>query len=910
MGDIFLKLLNMSITASWLILAVLCIRLLFRKIPKWITCLLWGVVAIRLIFPFSIESAFSLQPSAEPIRTSTMVGGEVVPYVPSVDSNLNIVEDTVNPLLAETFAYQETESVAPLQVFAGVAGSVWLCGMVVLLIFALVSMIKMRLSVREAVRYRENIYICDAVKSPFILGIIKPGIYLSSALNEEEMEYIIAHEKAHLKRRDHLWKPFGYLLLCIYWFNPLCWIAYIMLCKDIELACDEKVIKSMSFGDKKEYSRVLLSCASQRRLVSVCPLAFGEVGVKERVKSVLNYKRPAFWITMLAVIVCIIVAICFLTNPEKEYQIRITIPAGSTEEIIYQEDFCYSDEEISPKGNTLTLENGEGLGDVEVVLLPVEYREENAYEPTYMTPGMPVKLDVEKGAWFKIGVNMQNPTTEDIDVYVSVRNVEVRIAESEPVEESSNESAEDVSEWITEEINVEKRDITHDGVEDYIVTSMTYLSEVVDVNATLEEKIAQQVMYDIVSVKVYEGNNNADTYSEEQLLWSQEYSRVHVGNGQLSVVQRDEKDYLLTSNLWAGQGSATWEFEVFSLNETGDKEVIEKQSVEFQLKEDEYADAENYAEFQELLEEYIKDGMLIAACDIDLEQQLIRTQESQYIPQDYYSNAFIKYDNIEDEMEETSENITKVVEETATPVAGVTMVDTTKVSGIVVTNGNTGEQIALTAENLAYQDVLKLYWQLDFTAEYEENTRVGYQYTMKLLDADGNKLQSVTPYKDGVTVDGIFFKYDNTGNDAVASLKLMEYLEYVCNPEETPMGKSITEVPVNTLENVTMMMEKYKSYEGDIEIVNQSGGELTTGEWYSIQRCEDGEWHRLDELIDGIWKEVEYHIPNGETAVFPTNWKIWFGELPSGEYRIVKEVYFHSEERIDTYYLAAEFEIN
>lgn len=438
MGDIFLKLLNMSITASWLILTVLCIRLLFRKIPKWITCLLWGVVAIRLIFPFSIESSFSLQPSAELIRTSTIVEGEIVPYVPSVDSNLNIIEDTVNPLLAEAFEYQETESVAPLQVFTGITGSVWLCGMVVLLIFALVSMIKLRLCVREAVRYRENIYICDAVKSSFILGIIKPSIYLSSALNKEEMDYIIAHEIAHLRRKDHLWKPFGYLLLCIYWFNPLCWIAYIMLCKDIELACDEKVIKDMSFGDKKEYSRVLLSCASQKRLVSVCPLAFGKVGVKERVKSVLNYKKPAVWITILAIIICIIVAICFLTNPEKEYRIKITIPADSTEEMVYQEDFFYSDEEISPTANKITISLDEGMGDTEVVLKPIEVKEENAYEPTYITPGMPVKMDVEKDAWFKIGVNMQNSTTEDIDVYVSVRNVEVRIASNGNTESENN----------------------------------------------------------------------------------------------------------------------------------------------------------------------------------------------------------------------------------------------------------------------------------------------------------------------------------------------------------------------------------------------------------------------------------------------------------------------------------------
>ena len=422
MGEVFIKLLNMSITASWLILAVLCVRLLFRRIPKWVTCLLWGVVAIRLIFPFSIESEFSLQPSAEPIKSSAMVEGEVVPYVPSVDSNFIIVENTVNPILAETFAYQETKSVAPLQVFTGIAGNAWLCGMVVLLAFAVGSMVRLYLLVRESVGYKENVYICDAVKSPFILGILKPRIYLSSALSEDEMDFIIAHEKAHLRRKDHFWKPFGYCLLCIYWFNPLCWLAYIMLCKDIELACDEKVIRNLTFEDKKQYSKVLVNCAQQRKLVFACPLAFGEVGVKERVKSVLNYKKPAFWITLIAIVVCVIVAICFLTNPSREYQIRVTIPAGSTAA------FCYSDEEISPKGDTLIVATGEGLGDAEIILLPVEVREENAYdESAYITPGMPAKMDVEKGAWFKIGVNMQNPTIEDIDVYVSVKNVEVRI---------------------------------------------------------------------------------------------------------------------------------------------------------------------------------------------------------------------------------------------------------------------------------------------------------------------------------------------------------------------------------------------------------------------------------------------------------------------------------------------------
>lgn len=440
MGGIFLKLFNMSITASWLILVVLCVRLLFREMPKWVNCLLWGVVAVRLVFPFSIESAWSLQPSAEPIRSSTVVRGEVLPYVPSIDSDLSVVENTVNPILTEAFAYQETESAAPLQVLAEIAGIVWIIGMLVLLAFGVGSRIRLSFMVKEAVPYKNNVYLCDAVMSPFILGVIRPRIYLSSSLGEKGIEYIVAHEKAHLSRKDHRWKPFGYLLLCIYWFNPLCFVAYLMLCRDIELACDEKVIRDMSFEDKKEYSRILLSCATQRRMVMACPLAFGEVGVKERVKTVLNYKKPAFWITVAAVVICAVIAICFLTNPKKEYQIRITVPAGSTQ------GFYYSDEEISPKGNTLTLKNGEGLGDTEVLLKPMEVKEENSYDtygPFYMTPGMPVKMDVEKDAWFKIGINVQNPTEEDIHVYVNVRNVVVRIADAAGEEITDYQSIQD-----------------------------------------------------------------------------------------------------------------------------------------------------------------------------------------------------------------------------------------------------------------------------------------------------------------------------------------------------------------------------------------------------------------------------------------------------------------------------------
>lgn len=813
MGEIFLKLLNLSITASWLILAVLCIRLLFRKIPKWITCLLWGVVAIRLIFPFSIESAFSLQLSAEPIRTSTMVEGELIPYVPSVNSNIGVVENTVNPLLAEAFAYQETESVAPLQIATEIAGSVWLSGMVVLLIFALVSMIKLRLRVREAVRYKENIYICDAVKSPFILGIIKPRIYLSSALSEEEMDYIIAHERAHLKRKDHLWKPFGYLLLCIYWFNPLCWIAYIMLCKDIELACDEKVIKDMSFGDKKEYSRVLLFCATQRHLVMACPLAFGEVGVKERVKTVLNYKKPTFWITIAAIVVCAIVAICFLTNPAKEYQIRITIPAGS------ETGFYYSDEEICPKRNTLTIAKGGQLGDMEVILLPVEVKEENAYdEPIYITAVAPAKMDVEKGAWFKIGVNMQNPTAEDIDVYVIVRGVEVRIASKTKGDNDSNgESAEEQNSVTPQNLEgPQEPDANEDAVYEELnrVVSTIGLENAYPWNNTVEFKPNADVLIKMAS----DGSGRFEIYG----IMSEKYG-----------------SYGLLLNDWIG-GEQNWNFALVPWYYSGapsDQPILESDGKGRYI----FAYVYDYDDVP-LWHECVLD------CGYD-------TGHMQLIPENEYRTMLLEEEQTALPFESQGENGNNPEEK---PIAQTAMVDTSKVFSIVVTNGNTGEQITLTAETSAYNDLIKLYSQLDFTAECAENARVGYQYSMKLQDAEENKLQSVTPYKDGLTVDSFFYQYGLADNGADASLRLMEYLEHIFYPEKTSMAMSFNEAPVNTLPDVTMIMIKYKNYEGDIEIINESDSELQTGEWFCIQKWEEGSWHRVDELIDGIWKEVAY----------------------------------------------------
>lgn len=425
MDSIFLKLLNTGIAAGWLILAVMFVRLVFRKIPRWVDCLLWGAVAVRLVCPFFGESPFSLLPSAELIKSHAIVDGELQNHIPSIDSRLPIVENTLNPILAKTFAYDVSDSAAPLQVAVFLAGRIWILGMVLLMLGAAVSMIRLRGMVREAVCLRERIYICDAVRSPFILGVVSPRVYLPSGMGEKDRDYILAHESAHLRRKDHWWKLAGYLLLCVYWFHPLCWAAYALFCRDIELACDEKAAKAMTLEERKEYSKVLLSCTGLRRLVMVCPLAFGEVGIRERVKAVLHYKKPTLWVTALAVVLCGVLAVCFLTNPTERHTVSITVPAGSTEV------FCYSREEICPKGDTVTVYAGEGLGDTEVILLPTETREENAYDkPMYLTRGMPAVLKAERGAWFRIGVNVQNPTEKDREISVEVKNAKVRITDS------------------------------------------------------------------------------------------------------------------------------------------------------------------------------------------------------------------------------------------------------------------------------------------------------------------------------------------------------------------------------------------------------------------------------------------------------------------------------------------------
>lgn len=432
MADVFYKILQMSISASWLILAIVVLRIFMKKVPRKIICFLWALVAIRLVCPFAIESRFSLIPDTQGIFTDyenqlenagtdnvnaglqdmsgavggaldnegaaggnadmasgklnneidnaagnitagntaggNIIGGSVsdggiaagniadknnmsgnIPNISNgnamaVDNPDRVNNGGLNDISggniagsidnadnnlsgAATSGDQKAAAgnVGYRAILAGKLGGInpgrlafiWAAGCVILLLYAVCSYILLRRKTGAAFNNGENIYICDDIDTPFILGTLSPKIYIPSLLTEEERGYVIAHEKAHLKRLDCVWKPLGFILLAVYWFNPLSWVAYILLCRDIELACDERVIADKDIEYKKQYAMTLLNCSSPKKMVSACPLAFGEVSVKTRIKTVLNYKKPAFWLVLAAVAACVVVMVCFMTNPKS-----------------------------------------------------------------------------------------------------------------------------------------------------------------------------------------------------------------------------------------------------------------------------------------------------------------------------------------------------------------------------------------------------------------------------------------------------------------------------------------------------------------------------------------------------------------------------------------------------------------
>lgn len=302
MNEIFVKIFNMSFISIWLILAVIILRLFFKKSPKWIRCVMWAMVAVRLVVPFSFESGFSLVPNAQNLNDSSY-------------SSTSYISSDIGGVAENVISDSAVQSENTFPDILSVVSLVWAAGVASMLVYMLFSYVILAMKLRERIKLRDNIWICDRIKSPFVFGIFKPQIYLNSSMSEEERKYVIIHENTHIKRLDNIWKPLGFLLLSIHWFNPLCWLAYWLFNKDIELACDESVIKELDAKGKKEYSTALLMCSSSRYSISVCPPAFGKNNIKKRVKSILDYKKPAVCVIIVNIAVCIVVAISFMTDP-------------------------------------------------------------------------------------------------------------------------------------------------------------------------------------------------------------------------------------------------------------------------------------------------------------------------------------------------------------------------------------------------------------------------------------------------------------------------------------------------------------------------------------------------------------------------------------------------------------------
>ena len=322
MTEIFLNLVNLSITASYLILAVFILRFILRKAPKNLLLWLWGLVGLRLAFPFSVESALSLIPKSEPIPVDIAYSP-----APAINSGVAVVDRVVNPVMAESLTPTVGASVNPMQVVLTIVSMIWVVGVAVMLLYAVLSYARLSRKVRVSLPMGGKIYLCDGIRTPFILGIVRPKIYLPSDMEPENQSYVLKHEQAHLRHYDHWWKPLGFLLLSIYWFNPLVWAAYLLFCRDLEMACDERAVADMGEGERKAYSYALLSCAAHGRGMAACPLAFGENSVKSRIKNVLHFKKAGFWVSAAVVVITVIAAVCFLTNPKEEEKTLLqTVP--------------------------------------------------------------------------------------------------------------------------------------------------------------------------------------------------------------------------------------------------------------------------------------------------------------------------------------------------------------------------------------------------------------------------------------------------------------------------------------------------------------------------------------------------------------------------------------------------------
>lgn len=402
MNNIIIHLINNSISASWLIIVIIIFRLLFKKTTKKIFILLWIILGIRLIIPFKIESVFSLIPSSNTLQYANQ---EKI----SINSGLNLVDNNLNAYLSNLETINKKIDV--LQIFK----IIYIVVLCLLIIYSLINYYRFKYKLKTAIKLENNLYQSDMINNPLLFGLINPKIYLPFSIKENDRTYIMMHEEIHLKRKDYLTKLLAYTITLIYWFNPLIWLSYYLFEKDLEMLCDEEVIKKLNNEEKASYSKTLLSVSSMHKH-NVYLLSFNEIAVKERIKAILNYSKPKFYISIVSILLIIIIALCFLTSPKKEYMLKATIPPMSNGEKVYVDCF------IIPYKNQLTIKVPDNVDEGEIIL---ESNEETIR--FYIQRGLSQKVKVNKDVVYHLAILTNNFSDQELEVYINVKNADVAI---------------------------------------------------------------------------------------------------------------------------------------------------------------------------------------------------------------------------------------------------------------------------------------------------------------------------------------------------------------------------------------------------------------------------------------------------------------------------------------------------
>ena len=886
MANFFLEIVNMSITASYLIVAVIVLRLVLTKAPKWIRGILWGLVGIRLVVPFSFESMFSLMPEKSPIPTDTVQNPKI-----GMDTGVpSAMWDFSTSAGAAPQSTDVTGTLAPIEETvqsATISGTdilaiVWLVGIIVMLTYCIISYIRLNRRMADAVIYngglradgckqdvsekygkKYSIYQSEKVVSPFVLGFFMPRIYVPFQMGAKDMECVIAHEEAHIARKDHWIKPIAFMILSFYWFNPLVWVAYILLCRDIELACDENVIKEMGIEHKKAYSEALLKCSAPGRMISACPLAFGEVGVKKRIVNVLNYKKPAFWIVLVSILLCVVVAVCFMTKPKEQ-----TIPYindGSVEwenvdEIIIYSDGYYgrtleeplviTDEETLQEFIEATLdaneyrevEDGEQLEGLSVIF--IDYRNGTVLS-MYSEPNYGIISDTMQTTGATCYYVPKDLYDKVIDILKSENDREMLLQTGQ----LPNSDAEDIPLESFTSVQILKKPPTltmQDALSSTInftyVESGTYEwnystgkpNEIASVNASgpFSTVAVKGKEDEWIEVRDYNGID----YAPYMLNWGIDPNRIH-------VVEYDLLDLGDTEPLVLGE---------YTLEDVYFLELRPRRIYEVIARWDKGSNGNGF--YGEASYIFATDNYAVSGTVAEGEEQPVLIQAT-----------------IKEVMADSKDKICITSESENFPGAFVVQIPE-DVYPIDALQGGQAITLSMKDTGEMYDEHLPLYTALTLRVNY----------------SDAGTL----------TEEG----------DAMEGMNLPAVVD-------TPWTAE-----VNTLEGVTLSMEKYTDTNGDLEINNllrlnyQSSDDvgkiLQTGAWFTIQREIDGVWYDLAPIAEVGWHQVAYNVPAGETTVLPVKWEYLYGELPAGEYRIVISIQdWRAPGDFDAYYLADEFEI-